>query len=58
MKKVFCLAAGIIFLVLGIIGLALPVIPQVPFLILAVLFLSKGSDRISKWISGSPLYEE
>ena len=58
MKKVFFLAAGSVFLILGLIGLVLPVIPQVPFFILAVILLSKGSDRINTWVSNSSLYKK
>ena len=36
MKKVFCFLLGIIFFILGCIGLILPVIPQIPFFIVSV----------------------
>lgn len=38
----------------GIIGLALPVIPQVPFFLLALFALSKLSPRFHRWLT-SPL---
>ncbi len=58
MKRVIYLIAGTVFLILGIIGLALPVIPQIPFLILAAFFMSKGSERVHKWVSGLPVYKK
>ena len=44
-------------LVLGIIGLILPVIPGLLFLALAVIFASKLSRRVAKWANQSPLYQ-
>ena len=38
----------------GIIGLALPVIPQVPFFLLALFALSKLSPRFHRWKSSMP----
>jgi len=46
MKKVFCFLFGIIFFILGCIGLILPVIPQIPFFIVSVFFLAESSSRI------------
>ncbi len=57
-KRIIYLVSGTIFLILGIIGLALPVIPQVPFLLLAAFLLSKGSGRIGRWISDLPVYRK
>ena len=57
-KRIIYLVSGTVFLILGIIGLALPVIPQVPFLLLAAFLLSKGSGRIGRWISGLPVYRK
>jgi uncharacterized membrane protein YbaN (DUF454 family) len=39
------ITAGVLLLVLGFIGLLLPVIPQVPFLILGLTLLSTESPR-------------
>lgn len=56
MKKIFFLTAGIVCLILGIIGLMLPVIPQVPFLVAAALLLMRGSETIHRRILRSRLY--
>ena len=58
MKRIFFLLGGGLCLLLGLIGLALPVIPQVPFLVLGVLLLARGSDRLRKKVRSLPLYEE
>ncbi|MCJ7854908.1 YbaN family protein [Lachnospiraceae bacterium NSJ-143] len=56
--KIIYMVLGTIFLILGLIGLALPVVPQVPFLLTAVYFLSKGSPRFEKWIKETGLYKK
>ncbi|MBO6268636.1 MAG: DUF454 family protein [Clostridium sp.] len=58
MKRILFIVGGCIFLILGIIGLALPVIPQVPFLVIGVLFLARGSKKVHQMLVTNPLYEE
>jgi uncharacterized membrane protein YbaN (DUF454 family) len=41
---------GTIFLVVGIVALAIPVLPTTPFLILAAYCFSKGSDYLHDWL--------
>ena len=58
MKRIIFVIIGIFFMILGLIGLMLPVIPQVPFLVLGALFLMRGSRWINAKITGSELYKE
>lgn len=58
MKKMICLVGGIILLVLGLIGLALPVIPQIPFLAGGLFLLMKGSGRFRAKMLSSELYRK
>lgn len=44
------LILGCLFLLLGIIGVFVPLMPTTPFLIVAAFFLSRGSDRIYQWL--------
>jgi uncharacterized protein len=44
------IAAGLFFVLLAVIGLLLPVIPQLPFLIAAVLCFMRSSTRFREWI--------
>jgi len=49
-KKGIWLSAGILFLLLAIIGLLLPVIPQLPFFLVSVFCFMRCSNRFNAWI--------
>ncbi len=49
-KKGIWLSAGVFFLLLAIVGLLLPIIPQLPFFIASVFCFMKFSERFQKWI--------
>ncbi len=42
--------AGLASLSLGIVGIALPLLPTVPFVLLAAFCFSKGSPALERWI--------
>lgn len=44
------LTAGILCLLLGIIGLLLPVVPQLPLFFLAVICFMRCSKRFNSWM--------
>lgn len=48
------IAAGSASLVLGFVGIALPVLPTVPFLLLAAFCFSRGSERCEGWLLAHP----
>lgn len=49
-------AIGVVALVLGIIGIALPVMPTVPFLLLAAAAFARSSPRLERRIMDHPTY--
>lgn len=48
-EKAF-MAAGLVSLLLAIVGVFLPIVPQVPFAILSAYLFSKGSAKLHKWV--------
>jgi uncharacterized membrane protein YbaN (DUF454 family) len=46
------LLLGVAALVLGVVGAFVPLLPTVPFLILAAFLFSKGSRRLEAWLVG------
>jgi uncharacterized membrane protein YbaN (DUF454 family) len=48
------MALGFLFLAIGIIGIILPVMPGIPFLIISAYFFSKSSPRLHHWLRTRP----
>ncbi len=55
MKSFVCLILAYLFLALAFIGVLLPGIPTVPFLLLTAWFSAKGSERLHRWLYAHPL---
>lgn len=50
------LAAGLFFTLLGVIGLLLPVVPQLPFFLAATLCFMRCSKRFTQWMEKQPWF--
>lgn len=56
MKKTLYIAAGCISLALGCIGVVLPILPTVPFLMITLYCFTRSSERLRSWIVSTELY--
>ncbi|MPW24265.1 DUF454 family protein [Alkalibaculum sp. M08DMB] len=52
------LLLGLIMLVLGGIGVVLPILPTTPFIFLASYFFAKSSDRLHLWLKNTKVYQK
>lgn len=58
MKKILYIMIGCISFVLGIIAVVLPILPTVPFVLLAAFCFAKSSERLDGWFKNTKLYKE
>ena len=52
MLRIAYLVAGLLSLLLGAIGLFVPLLPTVPFVILAAFCFARSSRRLEQWLVG------
>lgn len=57
-KKISYMAIGSISLALGALGAVLPLLPAVPFLLLAAICFARSSEKIHNWFLGTSLYRK
>lgn len=56
MRRHALLACGWLFLGLGTLGLALPVLPTTPFVLLAAACFLRSSERLHSWLVAHPVF--
>jgi uncharacterized membrane protein YbaN (DUF454 family) len=52
--RCFMMVSGLISLMLGILGIFLPLLPTTPFVLLAAYCFSKSSPRLHHWLVNQP----
>lgn len=57
-RKALYIALGCIGLVIGAIGVVVPMLPAFPFLLVAAFGFARGSERLHAWFIGTRLYKE
>ncbi|MBR9728964.1 YbaN family protein [Shewanella intestini] len=55
-KRGFFLVIGLVSLSLGVIGIALPLLPTVPFILLAAYCFARSSTRLHHWLMTHPWF--
>lgn len=58
MKKISYMVIGGISLALGAFGAVLPLLPAVPFLLLAAICFARSSEKLHNWFLGTRLYKK
>jgi hypothetical protein len=49
--RAVCLGAGIILIILGVVGWLIPIVTGIPFYLAGIVCLSMASTRIREWIN-------
>ena len=55
--RIFYLMIGFISVGLALLGVALPLLPTPPFLLLAIVCFSRSSKRFEKWLYHTKMYQ-
>jgi uncharacterized membrane protein YbaN (DUF454 family) len=57
MKRILYVMLGCVCLALGALGTMIPVLPTVPFLMLAAFSFARSSEKLHNWFVGTRLYQ-
>ena len=52
--RALCIVIGSVSLILGIVGIFVPLLPTTPFLLLTAFFYMKGSQKCYNWLMNQP----
>lgn len=58
MKRFVCFIGAALFFILGVIGLIIPIIPQIPFFVISVVLAAIGSKRVRDRIVSTEFYKK
>ena len=56
LSRLFWIIAGLSTMILGLLGMMIPVLPTVPFLLVAAFCFAQSSDRLSDWLLNNRLF--
>ena len=56
--KILLIIVGFLSLGLGCVGIALPILPTTPFLLLAAFCFARSSEKLNTWFRGTKLYRD
>ena len=56
--KAFWIVLGFLCMVLGTVGILLPILPTVPFYMATLLCFAKSSQKLHDWFVGTNLYKK
>lgn len=57
LRKAIYIILGCIGLILGAVGVIVPMLPAFPFLLLAAFGFARGSERLHSWLISTRLYK-
>lgn len=57
-KRIIFIILGCICLGLGCVGIAVPILPTVPFFLATVFFFANSSQRLHDWFIGTKIYKK
>ncbi len=57
MQRIFYLVFGFVSLMVGVIGIVLPIVPTTPLLLLAGFCFARSSKRFEKWLRNTKIYQ-
>jgi len=55
-KKRFFIILGIICVIVGLIGIFIPILPTTPFLLAAEFFFARSSEKFQNWLFANKLF--